>query len=149
DLTVSREQGGVAAMSDVYQAKILVATAEASIVDTLRRIEETENALSILLGRNPGPICRGIPLNKQPLRPSVPAGLPSSLLERRPDIRSAEEDLVAANADIGVARAAYFPKLTLTGTYGVQSISLGSLFTQPAQNWQFGPTLTVPMFTGG
>lgn len=149
ELTSAREQGGVASMQDVYQSKVLVATAEASIVDSLRQIEQTENALRILLGRNPAPITRGIPLQKQPFRSSVPPGLPSSLLERRPDIRSAEEDLVAANANIGQAKAAYFPRLTLTGTYGFQSISLGTLITEPAQVWQFGPSVTFPLFTGG
>ncbi|MGZ4964897.1 MAG: efflux transporter outer membrane subunit [Limisphaerales bacterium] len=149
DLTVSRQQGGVAAMQDVYQSQVLVFTTEASIADTLRRIEQTENALNILMGRNPGSIKRGISLVQQPLRASVPPGLPSSLLERRPDIRSAEENLVAANADIGQAKAAYFPRLTLTGTYGFQSVSLASLFAQPSQTWQFGPTVTFPFFTGG
>ncbi len=149
DLTVSRQQGGVAAMQDVYQSQVLVFTTEASIADTLRRIEQTENALNILMGRNPGPIKRGISLVQQPLRASVPPGLPSSLLERRPDIRSAEQNLIAANADIGQAKAAYFPRLTLTGTYGFQSVSLTSLFAQPSQVWQFGPTVTFPFFTGG
>jgi len=149
DLTVSRQQGGVAAMQDVYQSQVLVFTTEASIADTLRRIEQTENALNILMGRNPGPVKRGISLVQQPLRASVPPGLPSSLLQRRPDIRSSEENLIAANADIGQAKAAYFPQLTLTGTYGFQSVSLASLFAQPSQVWQFGPTVTFPLFTGG
>lgn len=149
ELTVSREQGGVAAMQDVYQSKILVSTAEASIVNTLRQIEQTEDALCILLGRNPGSIRRGVPLKDLSPRRRVPAGLPASLLERRPDIRSAEEQLIAANADIGQAKAAYFPRLTLTGNYGFQSVSLGTLFAQPSQIWQFGPTVTFPLFTGG
>ena len=149
ELTSSRESGGVASMQDVYQAKVLVATAEASIVDTLRQIEQTENALSILLARNPGSIKRGIPLRTQPFRLNVPPGLPSALLERRPDIRSAEENLIAANADIGQAKAAYFPRLTLTGAYGYQSISLGDLFNPASRTWQFGPSVTFPLFTGG
>lgn len=148
-LTVSREEGGVASMEDVAQARILVTTAEASITVTLRQIELTENALCVLLGRNPGPVERGRPLRDQPLRAEVPAGLPSALLERRPDLRVAEQALVAANANIGQAKAAFFPQLTLTGVYGVQSVSLSELFTGPAQAWQFGPTLTVPLFTGG
>lgn len=149
-LNISREQGGVAGLQDVYQAQILVGAAEGTIVDTLRQIEQTENALNILLGQNPGcPIKRGIPLRQQPLRASVPTGLPSSLLERRPDIRAAEQNMVAANANIGEARAAYFPKLTLTGLYGYQSISLGSLMDTPSRMWQFGPTVTIPVFTGG
>jgi len=148
-LTTAREDGGVASMQDVVQARILVATAEASITDTLRQIEQTENAFSLLLGRNPGPVERGRPLAEQPVRAEVPAGLPSVLLERRPDLRAAEQQLVASNADIGQAKAAFFPQLTLTGLYGVQSLSLSELFTGPAQAWQFGPTLTLPLFTGG
>ena len=105
-LTVAREEGGVAAMQDVAQAKILVYGAEASIVDIQRQREQQENVLCILLGRNPGPIQRGEGFMAQHVRAEVPAGLPSSLLERRPDIRFAEEQLVAANANIGEAKAA-------------------------------------------
>ena len=148
-LTEAREEGGVASMQDVYQSRILVATAEASIVNTLRQIEQTENELNILLGRNPGTIERGIPLVDQKLRAYVPAGLPSALLERRPDIRAAEQQLVAANADIGVAKAAFFPELTLTGFAGYQTTALSDLFTSPARTWQFGPAVTLPLFTGG
>ncbi len=148
-LTTAREEGGVASMQDVAQARILVATAEASIVDTLRAIEQTENAMSMLLGRNPGPIDRKATLADHPVRTEVPAGLPSQLLERRPDLRAAEQSLVAANADIGQAKAAFFPQLTITGLYGFQSVSLGSLLTGASQTWQFGPTVTMPLFTGG
>lgn len=149
DLTTSREEGGVASMQDVVQARILVATAEAAIADTQRRLGQKENELCLLLGRNPGSIALGTALEDQPVRAEVPVGLPSALLERRPDLRAAEQQLVAANADIGQAKAAYFPQITLTGNYGFQSISLASLFTGPAQAWQFGPTLTFPLFTGG
>jgi len=149
ELTRSREQGGVAAMQDVYQAEILVYTAEAAIVETHRRIEQQENFLSILLGRNPSKPERGTPLVAQKLRAEVPPGLPSSLLDRRPDIRVAEEQLVAANADIGQAKAAFFPQLTLTGFYGYQSVALSDLFTGGARQWQFGPAVTMPLFTGG
>ncbi len=148
-LTESREQGGVSSMQDVYQARVLVATAEASIATTLRQIEQTENEMNILLGRNPGPIQRGPPLADQKLRASVPPGLPSSLLERRPDIRAAEDSLVAANADIGQAKAAFYPQVTLTGAYGYQTVALSDLFTAPARTWQFGPAVTFPLFTGG
>lgn len=148
-LTQSREQGGVAAMQDVHQAQILVSTAEASLADIHRRIEQQENFLSILLGRNPGDIKRGTPLVSQELRAAVPPGLPSSLLERRPDVRASEQLLRAANANIGQAKAAFFPQLTLTGFYGYQSVSLSDLFTSPARTWQFGPTVTFPLFTGG
>ncbi len=148
-LTSAREAGGVASMQDVYQSRVLVATAEASIADTLRQIEQTENELNILLGRNPGTIARGIPLVDQKLRTSVPAGLPSQVLARRPDIRAAENDLVAANADIGQAKAAFFPQVTLTGMFGYQTTALSDLFTGPAKMWQFGPAVTMPLFTGG
>jgi multidrug efflux system outer membrane protein len=149
ELTRSREQGGVASLQDVYQAQILVSTAEASIADTHRRIEQQENLLSILLGRNPGPLQRGPSLTSQTVRAEVPAGLSSSLLERRPDLRAAEQQLVAANADIGQAKAAFYPQVTLTGFAGFQSVALSDLFTGAAKTWQFGPAVTVPLFTGG
>jgi multidrug efflux system outer membrane protein len=149
DLTTAREAGGVASLQDVVQSRVLVSSAEAALVDVLRRKEQQENALCILLGRNPGPIQRGAPLQEQVSRAEVPPGIPSELLERRPDIQTAEQFLVSANADIGEAKAAFFPQLTLTGAFGFQSVSLSSLFTSPAQVWQFGPTLTLPLFTGG
>ncbi len=149
DLTMSREAGGVASMQDVYQAKILVAAAEASVVNTLRLIGQAENKLNLLLGRNPGTIERGPPLIDKKLRALVPAGLPSALLERRPDIRAAEQELVAANADIGQAKAAFFPRLSLTGMFGYQTTSFSDLFTGPARTWQFGPSVQTPLFTGG
>lgn len=148
-LTTAREEGGVTSLQDVEQARILVATAEASLVDTRGRIERQENELCILLGRNPGPLERGEGFSRQNLEVTVPPGLPSSLLERRPDIRYAEQQLVAANADIGQAKAAFFPALTLTGLYGYQTVALSDLFTAPARTWQFGPSLSVPIFTGG
>ena len=148
-LTTAREEGGVAEMQDVYQAKILVSTADAAISDILRQIEQKENALSVLLGRNPGRIERGSSLAQQTLRAEVPPGLPSSLLERRPDIRAAEQQLVAANANIGEARAAFYPRITLTGFYGHQTAALSDLFTGATRVWQFGPSITVPVFTGG
>jgi outer membrane protein, multidrug efflux system len=148
-LTESRYQGGVASIQDVHQARILVFTAEAAIVDTQRRIEQQENLLSILLGRNPGHIERGEALVLYKLRAEVPPGLPSSLLERRPDLRAAEQQLVAANASIGQAKAAFYPQLALTGFYGYQTVALSDLFSAPARTWQFGPAVTMPLFTGG
>jgi len=148
-LTQARQEGGVAAMQDVYQAQILVATAEASIAGTHRRIEQQENELNILLGRNPGSPTRGEGLVRQKLDVTVPPGLPADLIDRRPDIRTAEQQLVAANADIGQAKAAFFPKVTLTGFYGVQSVALSDLFKGGSQTWQFGPAVSVPLFTGG
>jgi multidrug efflux system outer membrane protein len=148
-LTSAREKGGVAAMQDVAQAKILVYGAEASIVDIQRQREQQENALCILLGRNPGSIQRGVGFTAQQVRPEVPAGLPASLLEHRPDLQTAEQQLVAANADIGQAKAAFYPQLTLTGLYGFQSVALSDLFKSQSQTWQFGPAVSMPLFTGG
>jgi multidrug efflux system outer membrane protein len=149
ELTRSRAQGGVASMADVYQAQILVFGAEASIADIHRRIEQQENLVSILLGRNPGDIQRGQALISQSVRAEVPPGLPSSLLERRPDLRAAEQQLIAANADIGQAKAAFYPQVVLTGFAGFQSVALSDLFTGAAKTWQFGPAVTFPLFTGG
>ena len=111
--------------------------------------EQQENLISVLLGKNPAPVTRGKPLVENSLLPVVPAGLPSSLLERRPDIQSSEQQLVAANARIGVAKAAYFPQITLTAVGGYQSPALTNLFTSPAGLWSFGGQLLQPIFTGG
>lgn len=148
-LTQARQTGGVASMQDVYQAQVLVLTAEAAIVETQRRIQQQENELNLLLGRNPGSVRRGTSFLQQKLELIVPPGLPSDLLERRPDIRAAEQQLVAANANVGQAKAAFFPQVTLTGLYGYQSVALSDLFLAPSRTWQFGPTVTMPLFTGG
>jgi multidrug efflux system outer membrane protein len=103
----------------------------------------------LLLGKNPGPVTRGRPLTEQQTRPEVPAGLPSALLERRPDIQAAEQILVATNANIGVAKAAYFPQITLTGEYGYQSTALANLFSGSRRIWSFVPQLTQPIYTAG
>ena len=148
-LTQTLASGGATSMLDVRQAEQLVFTAAETIPDLERRIEQQENFLSILLGNNPGPITRGTKLTEQPHAPEIPAGLPSSLLERRPDIRQAEAQLIAANAQIGVAKAAYFPQINLTASGGYQSSALTSLFTGPAGLWSFGGSLVQPIFTGG
>ncbi len=148
-LTQTLVSGGATNMLDQRQAEQLVAAAAESIPDFERRIQQQENYLSTLLGNNPGPIARGLPLIEQPHPPEVPAGLPSSLLERRPDIREAEQKLVAANAQIGVAKAAYYPNIALTANAGYASSALTSLFTGPAGWWAFGGTLTQPIFAGG
>jgi len=127
----------------------LVYTASASIPDLERRIEQQENLIRILLGQNPGPVSRVRTLTDNAVPPTVPAGLPSSLLDRRPDIQAAEQQLIAANARIGVAKAAYFPQITLTALGGYQSSALTSLFTGPAGLWSFGAGLTQPIFTAG
>lgn len=149
NLVEVRARGGVTALIDVRQSEQLVYTAAGTIPDLERRIEQQENFLSVLLGNNPGPITRGKPLVEFPVLPTVPAGLPSSLLEKRPDIQAAEQQLVAANARIGVAKAAYFPQITLTAVAGYQSPALTDLFTGPAGFWNFGGQLLQPIFTGG
>src|SRR6202162_4093594 len=148
-LTQTLANGGATSMLDVRQAEQLVDTAAETIPDLERRIEQQENFLSTLLGNNPGPIARGTKLTEQPHMPEIPAGLPSSLIERRPDIREAEAQLIAANAQIGVAKSAYFPQISLTATGGYQSSALTSLFTGPAGLWSFGGSLVQPIFAGG
>ena len=113
-----------------------------------QQIAITENALSVLLGRNPGPIPRGLSLDELKL-PAVPAGLPSDLLANRPDIQQAEQDLIAANARIGVARAQYFPKISLTGDVGQVSTQVATLFAPGANFWSVGSALLTPIFTAG
>jgi len=140
---------GLSSMLDVRQAEQLVFTAGATIPDIERQIEQQENLISSLLGSNPAPVPRGRILIEQPHAPEVPAGLPSSLLERRPDIRQAEQQLIAFNAQIGVAKAAYFPQISLTGTGGFRSSALTSLFVGPAGLWSFVGGLAQPIFAGG
>ena len=118
NLNTIKYKGGDAAITDVYQAQVLVQQAQAEVISLNQVIEQTENNLSILLGRNPGSITRGLNLVEQPHIPDVPAGLPSALLQRRPDVRRDEENLVAANANVGVAKAAFFPQISLTGQFG-------------------------------
>jgi outer membrane protein, multidrug efflux system len=144
-----RAQGGVTSMIDVRQSEQLVYFASASIPDLERRIEQQENFISVLIGKNPGPIARGRLLVETAIPATVPAGLPSEILERRPDVQSAEYSLVAANARIGVAKAAYFPQIVLTGSGGYQSSALTSLFSAPAGFWSAGAQLAQPIFTGG
>jgi outer membrane protein, multidrug efflux system len=148
-LTRILSDGGSTSMLDVRQAEQLVFTASAEIPALEQQIEQQENFVSILLGQNPGDVLRGQTLTGQRQPPEVPPGLPSSLLERRPDIRQAEAQLVAANAEIGVARAAYFPQISLSGAGGFQSSALSSLFSGPAGAWSFGASLTQPIFTAG
>lgn len=144
-----RAKGGATSMLDVRQSEQLVYTAAGTIPDLERRIEQQENLISTLLGKNPAPVTMGKPLVESAILPTVPAGLPSSLLGRRPDIQSSEQQLVAANARIGVAKAAYFPQITLTAVGGYQSSALTNLFTGPAGLWNFGGQLVQPIFTGG
>lgn len=148
-LTNLRKDRGVAAGLDVRQAEQLLYTATAQIAATERAIIETENMLSVLLGQNPGDIPRGKPLTQLGTPAQIPAGLPSDLLQRRPDIREAEQTLIAANAQIGAARALYFPQISLTGLLGVQSRALGDLFSAPARNQNFSPAAVLPIFNAG
>ena len=149
ELVRRRFEEGLTNELDVRRAEQELATAAAAVPGVERRIAETENRLSVLLGRNPGPIPRGGVLDAQTAPPQVPAGLPSMLLERRPDIRQAEQQLISANAHIGEAKAAFFPRISLTGMFGVESASLSELFTGPSRAWQVGPTITLPIFHAG
>jgi multidrug efflux system outer membrane protein len=142
-------KGGEYAITDVYQAKLLVEQAEAEVITLKQAIEQTENQLSILLGRNPGPIARGLNLIDEPHLDEVPTGLPSAILERRPDVRQTEETLVAANANVGVAKAAYFPQIPLTASFGAQSTALTSFLQGPATFWALGGQLAQPLYAGG
>ena len=148
-LTNLRKQRGVATGLDVHQAEQLLYTATAQIAATERAIAETENSLNVLLGQNPGDVPRGKPLVDLVGPPAVPAGLPSDLLERRPDIRQAEQILIAQNAQIGAAKALFFPQISLTGLLGVQSRALGDLFSGPARNQSIAPAGVLPVFNAG
>jgi outer membrane protein, multidrug efflux system len=148
-LTQTLEQGGATGLNDVRQAQQLVEEAAAAIPQTEQAIQQTENQISTLLGENPTPISRGLKLTEQPLPEAIPAGIPSQILERRPDVQEAEQNLVAANAQIGVARAQLFPQISLTGDFGVQSIGLGNLFAWGARAWTWSGAATQPIFNGG
>jgi multidrug efflux system outer membrane protein len=144
-----REQRGLATLLEVRQGEQLVHSASQIIPRIEQEIEQTENQISLLLGQNPRKIARGLALTAQVQPPTVPPGLPSDLLQRRPDIRAAEHTLAAAGANVDVARKAYFPRISLTGFLGSQTGSLSSLFTGPTGVWQFVPQVTQPIFTGG
>jgi multidrug efflux system outer membrane protein len=148
-LTNVLARNGSASALDVRQSEQLVYTAAETIPDLERQISQEENLLSTLLGDNPGPIPRGRPLTEQPDPPGVPVGLPSELLERRPDIREAEATLVAANAQIGVAKAAFFPSISLTGLAGFESNALNNVFSHSQRIWNEAGSLTQPVFAGG
>jgi outer membrane protein, multidrug efflux system len=149
-LVRNRKAGGVATLLDLRQAEQLVSSAAESIPQIQQQMEQTENQISLLLGRPPETVIRGRRrFLEQELPPDVPSGLPSNLLQRRPDIRAAEQALVAANANIGVAKAAYFPQISLSGLLGGQSSQLASLFSAPNGNWTFAPQITQPIFAGG
>jgi multidrug efflux system outer membrane protein len=148
-LVQERQGGGVATLLDLRQAEELVDTAAQTIPTLQQQDEQTENQISLLLGKNPDSVIRGRKFMEQEIPPEVPAGMPSSLLERRPDIRAAEQALISANANIGVAKAAYFPQLSISGFLGGQSTQLSSLFSGPHSAWSFIPQVTQPIFTAG
>jgi outer membrane protein, multidrug efflux system len=151
-LTNLRLSHGVATKLDVLQAQQVLDTANASIPDLERQIAQEEDAISILLGNYPQGVPRGLPLVAQTLPPEVPPGLPSSIIERRPDIREAEQNLIAANAEIGVAKAAFFPQISLTGSGGGsfgRSSTFSSLMSSQLGIWSYGAQVSQPIFTGG
>jgi multidrug efflux system outer membrane protein len=148
-LVQSRQGGGVATLLDLRQAEELVQVAAETIPALQQQAEQTENQISLLLGENPREVIRQGRFSEDLFPPEVPTGLPSALIERRPDIRAAEQSLIAANAEIGVARAAYFPRLSLSGSLGGQSAQLSSLFSGPHSSWSFVPQLSQPIFTAG
>jgi multidrug efflux system outer membrane protein len=148
DIFQSRLQGGYASELETSRAQAALSNVAATIPDLERQIVAQENALDLLLGRNPGPISRGALLADQYDPPDVPAGLPASLLERRPDLREAEQNLIAANANVGVAKANFFPVISLSGLLGGVSPQLSQL-TAAGKAWTLAGDLTGPIFTGG
>jgi multidrug efflux system outer membrane protein len=148
-LTQFLESHGSNSGLDVSQAEQLVYTASETIPDLERQVQQQENVLSVLLGENPQSVPRGRALTEQPVPQNVPAGLPSELLERRPDVRQAEEIVVAANAQIGVAKASFFPSLSLTGMGGLESNALHQFISQPSETWSGAFSVSQPVFQGG
>jgi multidrug efflux system outer membrane protein len=149
DLFQDRLKGGVASKLETSRAEGALGSAEASIPQLESDIVTKENQISILLGRSPGPVPRGMPMYEQAVVPTVPAGLPSALLERRPDLRQAEQKLVGANANIGVAKAAFFPQLSLTALFGRASPEVSALTGGTATIWAVAGMLSGPIFEGG
>ena len=149
NLTVSRRNHGIATDLDLTQAEQLVDTADVTVSNLQQQIEQTENQITLLLGENPEGVLRKGSFDENALPPAVPPGLPSTLLDRRPDIHAAEQSLIAANANIGVAKAAYFPQLSMSGILGGQSTQLSGLFSGPNSAWSFVPQISQPIFTAG
>jgi multidrug efflux system outer membrane protein len=151
-LTTRRLEYGVATKLDVLQAQQTLDTANAQVPDLERQITQEENAISILLGNYPQDVPRGLTLVEQALPPEVPPGVPSSIIERRPDLREAEQNLIAANAEIGVAKAQFFPQISLTGSAGGafgRSSAFSSLMSSQIGTWSYGAQASQPIFTGG
>jgi outer membrane protein, multidrug efflux system len=148
-LTQLLSDHGRTSLLDVRQAEQLVFAASGAIPSIEKQMQQQENLISTLIGENPSDVTRGLELTAQPHSPEVPVGLPSDLLERRPDILEAEAQLMSMNAQIGVAKAAYFPAISLTGTGGLESIALSNLFTGPSGMWNFTGQLLQPLYAGG
>jgi multidrug efflux system outer membrane protein len=151
DLTKLRFNSGVVSELDLHQAEIALRTAEANIAIYTRRVDQDRNALTLLVGEPLPPALESAEksIESQLFAQELPAGLPADLLERRPDIRAAEHALLARNADIGAARAAFFPRITLTGSYGQAHSDLNGLFDTSQRVWSFAPQITLPIFSGG
>lgn len=148
-LTEVLDRRGAGSMADVRQAEELLHAAEANLPELRRQVAVQQNTISVLLGHNPGAIDRGLPIDQQPHPKEIPIGIPSQLLERRPDIQQAESKLVAANARIGVARAQYFPQISLTSLGGAASNQLNSIFTGSNAYWYAAGSISEPIFDGG
>lgn len=149
ELLTQKQKAGQGPLTDVEQGQVLIAEADVAIRTIEKQIALLENQLSTIAGRPPGSIRRGTAFSGTQLVAHIPAGLPSDLLNRRPDIRASEQLLIAATADIGVAQAQLLPSFTLTTSVGLRSKELGDLFTNPSKLWQIGPAVNVPIFTGG
>ena len=149
ELARTRFEGGITSELDFRQAEAEMYRTEAIVDDFERLVAQKENELSVLLGRNPGAVPRGREIHEEPVPPAVPAGLPSDLLDRRPDLREAEQLLVSANARIGEAKALLFPRISLTGGYGWVSTDLGDLFKGPSVAWSIAGNLLQPLFNAG
>jgi multidrug efflux system outer membrane protein len=148
-IATDRFEGGLTSKIEVDQAISVYQETVATVKELEKKVPQQENLLSVLLGQSPGPIAGGVPLNKLFLPSEVPSCLPQDLLTRRPDILQAENNLIAANANIGVARAAFFPQLSLSALYGVDNLSLNGLFNKSARTWLLGGGIVQEIFTGG
>jgi outer membrane protein, multidrug efflux system len=148
-LVSARVEGGVASELELDQAKSLVASAQANMALLEKAQEQTENFINYLLAKQPGPVARGRTLTEQPQPPQVPAGLPSSLLERRPDLREAEQQLIAANARVGVAKAAFYPSINLTAAGGYQTTDLLGVVNRAGGAYSMGGAVDLPIFDFG
>ena len=149
ELVRVRYEGGLTSELDFRQAESELHRTTSRVYDFERLVAQKENELNLLLGRNPGPVPRGTAVSELPLPPAIPTGLPAALLQRRPDLAAAEQDLVAANARIGEAKALLYPTISLTGFFGFESTELGDLASAPARSWSLGANLLQPIFNSG